>query len=254
MSLTTEQKTDIKNFLNDTIESKFELYRNEIIDSPFLSKLIDNKAEIQYHSFIHAIAASIDNYVFETISVLITRSNSEQCSRNCGVGANLSPEQKATISKIVFELKDVKREPNIEKESAEVLKASRWDATAQEENSIADFYMLKDGTQYFFEIKNEKPEIRDYKKSKIKLLEWIARKGHRIPTRVFLAFPFNPYYPKNFPFHKAKSFMDYPNDLLIGEEYWDLLGGEGTYQDLLNIFVELAKDFSTKINKKFSKF
>jgi len=45
--------------------------------------------------------------------------------------------------------------------------------------------------------------------------------------------------------------MDYPNDFLVGEDYWNFLGGKGTFPELLRIFDEVGKAFKEKLQKKF---
>ena len=44
--------------------------------------------------------------------------------------------------------------------------------------------------------------------------------------------------------------MDYPNDFLIGEEYWNLLGGENTFNELLVVFDQVGKNYKEKISAK----
>ena len=109
--------------------------------------------------------------------------------------------------------------------------------------------MRRKGVEYFFEIKTVKPNIDVFEKSKTKLLEWIARK--RISVKVFLAFPYNPYYPEPYSRFTETGMMDYPNDFLIGEEYWDFIGGKDTFPSLLEIFDEVGKQFKEKLQDKF---
>ena len=45
--------------------------------------------------------------------------------------------------------------------------------------------------------------------------------------------------------------MDYPNDFLIGNEYWDFIGGENTFPELLKVFDEVGRNFKEKLNQKF---
>ncbi|MCZ7622791.1 MAG: TdeIII family type II restriction endonuclease [Candidatus Kuenenia sp.] len=45
--------------------------------------------------------------------------------------------------------------------------------------------------------------------------------------------------------------MDHPNDFLIGEEYWNLLGGNKTFQELLDVFDKVGKQFKAKLQEKF---
>ena len=39
-------------------------------------------------------------------------------------------------------------------------------------------------------------------------------------------------------------------DLLIGEEYWDYLGGENTFEEILNLFDLVGKQYKQKIAEK----
>ena len=43
---------------------------------------------------------------------------------------------------------------------------------------------------------------------------------------------------------------DVSNDFLVGEEYWDLLGGKGTYDDLLLIIEAAGKKYRPQIQQK----
>ncbi len=45
--------------------------------------------------------------------------------------------------------------------------------------------------------------------------------------------------------------MDHPNDFLIGEEYWDFLGGRDTFPELLETFDEVGKKYKKQLTEKF---
>src|SRR3990172_11265223 len=105
--------------------------------------------------------------------------------------------------------------------------------------------MRRQNVEHFFEIKTVKPNIDIFEKSKTKLLEWVARKHS--PVKVFLAFPYNPYFPEPYSRFTEMGMMDHPNDFLIGEEYWDFLGGKNTFQELLKIFDEVGKKYKYQL-------
>ena len=109
--------------------------------------------------------------------------------------------------------------------------------------------MKRDGQEYYFEIKTVKPNIDVFEKSKTKLLEWVARR--RILVKVFLAFPYNPYHPEPYSRFTESGMMDAGNDFLVGDEYWDFIGGKGTFPELLEIFDEVGKEFKDQLDKKF---
>ncbi|HNQ66679.1 MAG TPA: TdeIII family type II restriction endonuclease [Smithellaceae bacterium] len=163
----------------------------------------------------------------------------------------MSKEQSAVIKKIITELRNEERKANIELETAEILKASSSGGKFQKSGNIADFYMKRHGVEYYFEIKTVKPNIDVFEKSKTKLLEWIARK--RSPIKVFLAFPYNPYHPEPYSRFTETGMMDSPNDFLVGEQYWDFIGGKNTFTQLLETFDGIGKEYKEKLQEKFKK-
>jgi len=249
MPLSNIQKKKIKEFLSYKIENKLKLYGRETTSMPFLARLIQDNEKIAAYSFIHSMATTLGMSIYEDVSVIIASERAEEAFRNYGVGGAISKEQKSVISGIVSKLRNGSLKADIEKEKREVLNASSANAEFQKSGNIADFYMKRNAQEYYFEIKTVKPNIDVFEKSKTKLLEWVARK--RKDINVFLAFPYNPYHPKPYNCFTQVGMMDHPNDFLIGEEYWNFLGGEGTFDNLLDTFDKVGKFFKDELNKKF---
>lgn len=249
MPLSAIQKEQIKQLLSSKIENKLRKYGRETTSMPFLSRLIQDDEKIAAYSFIHSIATTLGMSIYEDVSVILASENSEAAFRNYGVGGVISREQKSTIASIITELRNGERNADIDKEIEEVLTASFANGTFQKAGNIADFYMLRDGVEYFFEIKTVKPNIDVFKESKLKLLEWIARKRKKV--KVFLAFPYNPYHPEPYSRFTETGMMNPPKDFLVGDEYWDLIGGVNTFQSLLDTFDEVGKEFKDQLKAKF---
>lgn len=249
MALSANQKTKIKELLSKKINSKLKTYGRETTSMPFLARLIQDNEKIAAYSFIHSMATTLGMSIYEDVSVIIASETSDECFRNYGVGGAISKAQKTVISEIVAKLRNGERKADIKKEKLEVLNASFENGEFQKSGNISDFYMKRKSKEYYFEIKTVKPNIDVFEKSKTKLLEWVARK--RKDINVYLAFPYNPYHPK--PYHRFTEvgMMDVPNDFLIGNEYWDFIGGKNTFPEILNTFDEVGKSFKEKLNKKF---
>ncbi len=249
MALSKNQITKIKELLSKKIEAKIKSYGRETTSMPFLARLIQDNEKIAAYSFIHSMATTLGMSIYEDVSVIIASETSEECFRNYGVGGVISKDQKSVISNIVAKLRNGKLQADIEREKREVLSASAENGEFQKSGNIANFYMKRDGQEYYFEIKTVKPNIDVFEKSKTKLLEWVARRG--MPVKVYLAFPYNPYHPK--PYHRFTEvgMMDPPNDFLVGDEYWDFIGGENTFPELLKTFDEVGKNFKDQLNQKF---
>lgn len=249
MSLSKSQKDKIKALLSEKIEKKLKSYGRETTSMPFLARLIQDNEKIAAYSFIHSLATTLGMSIYEEVSVIIASENSQEAFRNYGVGGAISRKQKSTIGNIVSKLRNNEREANIKKEIEEILNASAENGEFQKSGNIADFYMKKNDEEYYFEIKTVKPNIDVFEKSKTKLLEWVARR--RKPINVYLAFPYNPYHPEPYSRFTEVGMMDSPNDFLVGDEYWNFVGGENAFLELLKVFDEVGKEFKARLEKKF---
>jgi hypothetical protein len=248
MAISDSQKEKITSLLSKKIDNKINRYARESTSMPFLVKLIQDKEKVAAYSFIHSIATTLGMSIYEEVSKIIAQESSQECFTKYDLGGVISVEQKSAIDNILRELRNQTRDCDIEKEIQEVLNATPANGKVQKEGKIADFYMLRDGFEQYFEIKTVKPNIDVFTKSKSKLLEWVARKRKRI--KVFLAFPYNPYYPKTYERFTMQGLLKPGRDLLIGKEYWDYLGGEDTFECLLSIFDDVGKIYKEKISQK----
>ena len=249
MSLTKQQKQEIDTLISSKIDIKLKTYGRETSSMPFLSRIIQDNEKIAASSFMHSISTSLGMSIYEDVSVIIAKPHCDECFRNYGVGGVISQDQKKVIGTIIRELRNKKRKPNIQKEIQTVLKADRGDANSQKSGDIADFYMKKKDKEFYFEIKTTKPNIDVFEKSKIKLLEWAARRRKKIYS--YLAFPYNPYHTKPYKRFTQANLVKINEDFLVGEKYWDFLGGKNTFQQLLDVFDIVGKRYKKELIKKF---
>jgi len=248
MSLSEAQQRKISELLTEKIDSKLKRYARESKSMPFLVKLMQDKERVAAYSFVHSLATTLGMSIYEDVSKIIADEHSEECFTKYDLGGVISKDQKSVIDNILRELRNAERDCDIAGEIGEVLRASPENGRVQKEGSIADFYMLRDGIEQYFEIKTVKPNIDVFTKSKSKLLEWVARRRKRI--KVFLAFPYNPYYPSPYGRFTLQGLLKPGEDLLIGEGYWDYLGGEHTFEALLELFDAVGKAYKEQIKSK----
>lgn len=248
MSLSNPQKEKITAILDRKIEDKLRRYARETSSMPFLTRLIQDNEKVAAYSFIHSVATTLGMSIYEDVSRIIAEETADECFTKYDVGGVISREQKSIIDDIVRKLRNGEKEVNSIQEVKLVLEASARDGKAQKEGRIADFYMRRAGKEHYFEIKTVKPNIDVFTKSKTKLLEWVARR--RIPIKVFLAFPYNPYHPQPYERFTEQGVLDRGKEFLIGKEYWNFLGGENTFEELLTLFDTVGKKFKEKIKNK----
>lgn len=248
MALSTNQKEKIVTLLEKKIEDKLRRYTRETSSMPFLIRLIQDDEKVAAYSFIHSVATTLGMSIYEHVSVVIAEESADECFRNYDIGGVISREQKSVIDDIVRKLRNGERKVNSAEEIKLVLDASARDGKVQKEGRIADFYMRRLGKEHYFEIKTVKPNIDVFTKSKTKLLEWVARR--RSTIKIFVAFPYNPYYPQPYERFTEQGVLDRRKEFLVGKEYWDFLGGKNTFEELLTLFDSVGKKFKEKIRNK----
>jgi hypothetical protein len=248
MALSKEQKNRITLLLERKIEDKLRRYARETSSMPFLTRLIQDSEKVAAYSFIHSMATTLGMSIYEDVSKIIAEKNSQECFTKYDVGGVISREQKNVIDDIIRKLRNGEKKVNHDEEIKQILSASAKDGKAQKEGRIADFYMLRNDIEHYFEIKTVKPNIDVFTKSKVKLLEWVARR--RKPVKVFLAFPYNPYHPEPYERFTEQGVLEKGKEFLIGKEYWNFLGGNNTFENLLELFDSVGKKFKVKIQQK----
>ena len=249
MPLTTEQKNKIDKLISSKMDKKLKNYGRDTQSMPFLSRIVQDNEKMAAYSFIHSMSTTLGMSIYKEISLIIAEPHSELCFRNYNLGGVISSDQKKAIREIIKELRGKTRKPNIETDIQSVLNAGTKDSAVQKSGNTADFYMIKKGKEFYFEIKTTKANIDVFEKSKTKLLEWVARKGKRIYP--YLVFPYNPYHPNSYNRFNESNLVKINEDILVGKEYWNFLGGKDTFEQLLDVFDKVGKKYKQTLIQKF---
>lgn len=105
------------------------------------------------------------------------------------------------------------------------------------------------GEKYAFEMKAPLPNSDQTKVSKEKMFKLMAMTPSTV-DHAFYALPYNPYGKKeNYAWSFPARWFDMKNDpsVLIGGEFWDLIGGEGTYANFIREVNLLGKGYRERI-------
>ncbi len=106
-----------------------------------------------------------------------------------------------------------------------------------------DFYVKIKQTEYYFEIKSPKPNKGQCLEVLERLLRIYAIRDKSKGIKPYYAMPYNPYGEKKSDYgHWVGSFIDMENMVLLGKEFWDLIGGRDTYEELLSIYLEVGRE------------
>ena len=89
------------------------------------------------------------------------------------------------------------------------------------------------------------------------MLEWIAILLYKNPTvnvHSYIAIPYNPYAPKPYKRWTLKGMLDLKQELKVAEEFWNFLGGENCYEELLDCFENAGLSLRAELDAYFAKF
>jgi hypothetical protein len=109
------------------------------------------------------------------------------------------------------------------------------------------------GERFAFELKSPLPNSDITKVSKEKILKLYCMEPRQI-TDAYFALPYNPYgkredYDWGFP----SRWFDMKQDpvVLIGDEFWEKIGGMGTYQAFIDAVDEIGGEYKDRIYREF---
>jgi len=120
---------------------------------------------------------------------------------------------------------------------------------------VSDVYAENTETEekFAFELKAPMPNSDQSKVSKEKILKLFAMEP-RVITAGYFALPYNPYGKKeNYVWPHPSRWFNMKRDkvVLIGDEFWDLIGGKGTYQMFVKEINKIGKEYRERIYKEY---
>ncbi|MDX2305609.1 MAG: TdeIII family type II restriction endonuclease [Microscillaceae bacterium] len=110
---------------------------------------------------------------------------------------------------------------------------------------------------HLFDLKTAKPNISNFKDFKRTLLEWIAiilAQNPNAQVHSYVSIPYNPYHPEPYQRWTVKGMLDLPQKLKVAEEFWNYLGGESAFEDLLDCFELVGLELQQEIDAYFQRF
>lgn len=168
------------------------------------------------------------------------------------VGSESLRRIQETLNKLEHRKKKNKVKPDWDKE-IEYIKAGGGEPIPT--TVVCDIYIENETTskKYAFELKGPLPNSDQTKVSKEKLFKLLAMQPKKVDF-AYYALPYNPYGKKeDYNWAFPMRWFDMKNDetVLIGDEFWELIGGKGTYQNFIKEINSLGKDYKERIYREF---
>lgn len=250
------QKEYISDVIKICLRDKFRDYKPESSNMPFHFRLL-GKDRMALYSFIQSLNTTFGTSIFEPVAVALAKNRFQHAQSQYVLGTAISQGSQSTIQQIMNNL-TTGATPNKKAEINAIREVCQQGKMNQLRTVKVDLFVeSKDGQIFLFDLKTVKPNISNFKDFKRTLLEWIAivfAVNPKAEVNTLVAIPYNPYEPKPYERWTLKGMLDLDKELKVAGEFWDFIGGEGAYQDLLDCFERVGVELGPEIDKYFSKF
>jgi type II restriction enzyme len=257
MTLTIEQKNYIQQVITTSLRNKFQNYNPEPAAMPFHYRLL-GKDRIALYSFIHSLSTNFGTSIFEPVAKSLALLNFANAELQQTAGIKISTEAQQIIQNIMDGLSTADISPNKINEIQAIKAVCQRGEMKNVKPTKVDLKLTAhDGMIYLIDIKTAKPNAGGFKEFKRTLLEWVAATLATNPNtnvQTLIAIPYNPYEPKPYNRWTMRGMLDLENELKVAEEFWDFLGGQGAYTDLLDCFERAGIELRPEIDAYFARF
>ncbi len=257
MSLTNQQIAEIENVLRNALRNKFLHHNPEPAYMPFHTRLL-GKDRLALYSFIHSLNTNFGTTIFEPVALALGKARFKVAKSQVKSGEFISEEAFKVIQNIMTNLTTAIGTPNKPEEIEAIREVCQKGEMIKVKPTKVDVLIETSNDELFlFDIKTAKPNAGNFKEFKRTLLEWIATvlaENPKAKVNSLIAIPYNPYHPEPYNRWTMRGMLDLPNELKVAEEFWDFLGGDGAYQDLLDIFERVGIELRAEIDEFFARF
>jgi hypothetical protein len=212
---------------------------------PFHNAILPPEA-LRLSAFERSFSTSLGN-TFEECARLIALDNHKEAERSKEMTGKVSEACLAELER-VRAIIDEGHSLDYPAAVGRVLKMS----TKEEKpiRTITDVYLkTHSDKEFYFEIKSPKPNKGQGIEVTDRLLRTHALRRSGPPkVNTFYAMAYNPYGSrKNYKHSFAVSHLDMKHQVLIEDEFWDIVGGKGTFPSLLEIYAEVGREKGRQI-------
>lgn len=257
MALSKSQIGRIEDVLRSSLRHKLANYQPEPNNMPFHTRLL-GKDRLALFSFIHSLNTNFGTTIFEPVAVELSRPRFKNATRQATAGTRMSQQAQAEIQRIMDSLTTAESEPNKPEEIERIRRVCQKGEMVTVKPTKVDLAMESStGELFLFDIKTAKPNAGGFKEFKRTLLEWVATTLADDPNakvNTTVAIPYNPYAPHPYRRWTIRGMLDLKHELMVAKEFWDFLGGDDTFDALLDVFERVGIELRPEIDSAFEKF
>ena len=256
MTLTKKYKNHIVETIKNCLRNKFQEYKPETEYMPFHYRLL-GKDKMALFSFLQSLNTTFGISIYEPVAKELAKINFKEVQTQYKLGNILTEGAQAEIQKIMNKL-SVGVEVDKIAETEKIRRVAQSGKTNELKSVKVDLFLIsKQDKIFMFDLKTVKPNKGDFISYKRNMLEWLAVYFYQYPKariKTLISIPYNPYEPKPYMRWTMKGMFDLKQEVMIADEFWDFLAGEGTYKDLLDCFEQAGIELRGEIDVYFKRF
>ncbi len=256
--ITPQTRTQIKGYLEGFIQGMIDQYRESPLKPNELRPLRKYSKEgnirpfheallpegiLRINEFERSLSTKLGD-TFEECARLLGRNYFVRVERNYKVTGEISRAVIRSIERFCNEINTSGLGRSYLDLIQEVVSINSDDLISRTRR--ADLYLMdKDGNETYFEIKSPKPNKGQCVEVADRLLHIHAMREAGPPrVKTYYAMAYNPYGvdKEDYKYSFALRYLDMTNQVLLGKEFWDFIGGTGSYEEILSIYQEVGQE------------
>lgn len=247
-------KDRIKHLLKSVLRNKFKSHNPETFNMPFHTRLL-GKDKMALYNFIHSLNTNFGMTIFEPVACDIGKTLFT-VKKQVSVGNIITRKAERVIQNIMNKLESGSAKPDRITEVEAVMDVAYDGETSEIKPAKVDLFLQRENDVYLIDIKTAKPNRGGFKELKRTLLTWVAAyayKNEGVNIHSMIGIPYNPYEPKPYQRWTMAGMIDVKDELKVADEFWDFIGGHGSYNLLLEVFEEVGIEMKVEIDDYFAK-
>ncbi len=269
-SISPKTSVQIKKYLESIIQGAINKYKDRSIQKPSsaLEYLTRTSSEgdlkpfqaaivppevIRINQFERGLSTRLGNSIEECARLIALEHHQEvHRARDITGTVSCAAWNEIVRQKKRYESASQKKQPkpSLDDMIEAVLNARHSDDLEINKERVDLSVLTHDGIEYLFEIKTPKPN----KGQCLGVIEQILRfhllRGVSRPqVQAYCAMPYNPYGSQkvDYKWSCALKYMPFQDAVVIGNNFWKIIGGDTTYEELLAIYLEVGQEKSKDI-------
>jgi len=207
--------------------------------APFHEALVPGITLLRERSF----STSLGN-LHERVAELIAGEHHAEAQRQYQLDGSMPAIVESFITQHLHALESGEVKPDWRSERAELLRSFGQTVTASTRIDLR--VVTHEGSELLFEMKSAKPNKGQCIEMKQRLMKAVAIRGST-STFAHWGVPYDPYGEGHYGHPYPKRFFDFAHEVMVGRDFWDVLGGDGTYVELIDVYQDVGRSFAERL-------